>query len=253
MAEAEVNDEVQPNVVTQNVTSPFWSALEKSPLSLNNIQEVLSPSPIADTAGIIGKSKLEKEVKEDIEKQKQPAPVASLGSIINSDLPLNQIDNVPSNVLMNFTSQQLENARAYNQITQTNDPNNLPTLNMITDYEQLENLLKVGVKKAEKAVNPYPVGFMRDGEYVGDERTFFGFMPNNQKSYAFNRQRLQNFALDIGLGNKPEVMNILNEHFTTGNFQAELGNRTQDLFVGGESFLNMLKMLQTGQQGTINF
>ena len=43
MAEAEVNDEVQPNVVTQNVTSPFWSALEKSPLSLNKIQEVLSP------------------------------------------------------------------------------------------------------------------------------------------------------------------------------------------------------------------
>ena len=242
MAEAEVNDEVQPNVVTQNVTSPFWSALEKSPLSLNNIQEVLSPSPIADKAGIVGKSKLEKEVKEDIEKQKQPAPVASLGSIINSDLPLNQIDNVPNNVLMNFTGQQLENARAYNQITQTNDPNNLPTLNMITDYEQLENLLKVGVKKAEKAVNPYPVGFMRDGEYVGDNRTFFGFMPNNQKSYAFNRQRLQNFALDIGLGNKPEVMNILNEHFTTGNFQAELGNRTQDLFVGGESFLSMLKI-----------
>ena len=242
MAEAEVNDEVQPNVVTQNVTSPFWSALEKSPLSLNNIQEVLSPSPITDTAGIIGKSKLEEEVKEDIEKQKQPAPVASLGSIINSDLPLNQIDNVPNNVLMNFTGQQLENARAYNQITQTNDPNNLPTLNMITDYEQLENLLKVGVKKAEKAVNPYPVGFMRDGEYVGDNRTFFGFMPNNQKSYAFNRQRLQNFALDIGLGNKPEIMNILNEHFTTGNFQVELGNRTQDLFVGGESFFNMLKI-----------
>ena len=157
MAEAEVNDEVQPNVVTQNVTSPFWSALEKSPLSLNNIQELISPSPIMDTAGIIGKSKLEEEVKEDIEKQKQPAPVASLGSIINSDLPLNQIDNVPNNVLMNFTSQQLENARAYNQITQTNDPNNLPTLNMITDYEQLDNLLKVGVKKAEKAVNPYPV------------------------------------------------------------------------------------------------
>ena len=209
------------------------------------VKEVEKVKGSPEAAISFNPSQLQKDVEEDIAKQKTPAPVINLDQLIGTTTPLSELQNVPSGIY----EEDLSAARYYVQAKNKGikfTPEEESEFSTILDrvFTTVDNARTT----AQLDVPKFPIAFTDRYKKVKPEYdyNYLGILPNDKKAFAHNRINLQNFMSQMKtttttpdgitqtlnfMESNPKAAEVLNKHFATGAFFQEV--KREFLELGG--------------------
>ena len=191
---------------------------------------------------------LKQKVEQDVARQNEVVLPPSLDEFLALDNPLEDYDYSPV-FKANINNTRIKNAKTY--IAALNQPNvdkaKLDKSPLKVDYNFVSSFLGSEKQNALNQIQgrgPAIAFTNRENDYKvnpDSEERIYGLFTNPEGHYADNRVRLLDFASSrLNMGNKPEVLEVLLKHHSTGDMMVEMARRVQDSLVGIGSLAYML-------------